>query len=264
VSTNGGNSFSTPIFLSDGQNDQFSFSAVGPSGELYVLWSDRVAQNLYIRKSIDGGTTFAPPTLVASVFPIGTPEAATAQYCGPVLNGNLRANGSPILAIDRSGGPTNGSLYVVFNSHGAGADRSDVFLTRSRDGGQTWSAPVQLNDDATTNDQFMPFVVVAPNGAVAVSWYDRRLDPQNLLMDMFMRISRDGGTSFGQNLKITEVSFPPPGLNTKLGFPPYTCYMSSYNFMAADASNFYVVWTDNRMVTSGTVDSNIMFARVPY
>ena len=110
----------------------------------------------------------------------------------------------------------------------------------------------------------MPFVVVAPSGAVAVSWYDRRRDPENLLMDVFMRISIDGGASFGPNLKISEVSFPPPQLNTKLGFPPYTCYMSSYNFMAADATNFYMVWTDNRMVTSSTVDSNIFFAKVPY
>ena len=123
---------------------------------------------------------------------------------------------------------------------------------------------MRLNDDATTNDQWLPFVVVAPNGAVAVSWYDRRLDPQNLLIDVFMRISTDGGASFGPNLKITEVSFPPPGLNLKLDFPPYSCYFSSYNFMAADTRNFYVVWTDNRMVTSDTVDPNIFFAKIPY
>lgn len=264
ASTNGAAGFSSPVYLTDGPRDQGSFPAVGPRGELYVLWRDEGTQKLYVRKSIDGGATFAPPKLVASVSPIGEADSETVQYCGPVLNGKLRASGSPILAVDRSVGPTSGKVYVVFNSHGAGVDGSDVYLTTSADGGQTWSTPLRLNDDATSSDQFMPFVVVAPNGALAVSWYDRRLDPQNLLMDMFMRVSTDGGASFGPNLKITEVSFPPPGLNTKLGFPPYTCYMSSYNFMAADTKYFYVVWTDNRMVTSGIVDSNISFTKVPY
>lgn len=123
---------------------------------------------------------------------------------------------------------------------------------------------MRLNDDTTTNDQWLPFVAVAPNGLVGVMWYDRRLDPDDSLIDIFMTTSSDGGVSFAPNVRITDVSFPPPGLNLKLGFPPCTCYMSSYNYMVADDQNFYLVWTDNRIVSSGLVDPNIFFAKVPY
>ncbi len=263
-STNGGTSFSEPIQLSDGGRDQNSFPAVGPNGDLYVLWSDLVSGNLFIRKSTNGGVSFAPAVLVATASLLGELESETAQYCGRVLKGSIRVQSSPSIAVDRSGGPNNGMVYVVFGSHGAGADGADVYLTRSRDGGATWSTPSRLNDDTTSNDQWLPFVAVAPNGSVAVSWYDRRRDDQNLLIDLFMRISSTGGASFGPNLKITEVSFPPPGINRTLGFPPYTCYFSSYNFMTSDMSNFYVVWTDNRRVKSSMIDSNIFFAKVAY
>jgi len=255
-STDGGASFSPPIQLST-----HGMPAVGPNGEVYVVGLD--TGDVLVTKSTDGGLSFGPPVPVASVTPIGHFDSATEKYCGNVLNGSLRASSSPRIAVDKSGGPNNGTVYVVFSGHGAGADEADVYLTRSTDGGATWSTPSRLNDDATANDQWLPFVALAPNGSVAVSWYDRRLDDQNLLIDLFMRISTDGGASFGPNLKITEVSFPPPGIDRTLGFPPYTCYFESYNWIAADAANFYLVWADNRRVRSSMIDPNIFFAKVP-
>ena len=261
-STDGGASFSSPIQLST-----HGMPAVGPNGEIYVVGSGAGDASgtgeVLITKSTDGGLSFGPAVPVASVNSIGHIDSATKQYCGRVLNGSLNAEGSPRIAVDRSGGLNNGTVYVVFGSHGTGADEADVYLTRSTDGGATWSTPSRLNDDATANDQWMPFVAVALNGAVAVSWYDRRLDDQNLLIDLFMSISTDGGASFGSNLKITDVSFPPPGINRTLGFPPYTCYFESYNWIAADAANFYLVWADDRRVRSSMVDPNIFFAKVP-
>jgi len=234
--------------------------AIGPHGEIYI--AAYLANSVVVTKSVDGAQSFGTRVQVASASQIGELVSATSQYCGRVLKGGLRAGGSPRIAVDTSGGPNDGNVYVVYSSHGAGADGADVYLTRSTNGGATWSTPLRLNDDSTANDQWLPFVAVAPNGAVAVSWYDRRLDPQNLLIDLFMRISTDGGASFGENLKITEVSFPPPAIDTTLGFPPYTCYFSSYNWIAADADNFYVVWTDDRRVRSSMIDPNIYFAKV--
>jgi hypothetical protein len=263
-STDGGASFSAPMVLSDGTKDQGSVPVVGPGGVVHVLWVDIASNTIFVRKSIDGGVTFAPAVSVASSTPIGANEGSTSQYCGPVLNGSIGVFVSPIIAVDKSGGPNNGKLYVVFAGRGAGTDAADVFLTTSGDGGATWSTPRRLNDDLTTNDQWLPFVAVAPNGTVGVSWYDRRQDPQNLLIDVFMKFSTDGGASFGQSLKVSDVSFPPRGVTRRVTFPPYSCYMSSYNYMVADATNFYIVWTDNRMVTAGAVDPNIMFAKVLY
>jgi hypothetical protein len=260
-STDGGVSFSTPIPLSDSTVNRANWTAVGPRGELYVAGVG--GAQIYVQKSIDGGATFAPPVSVASVNPIIGLQS-TCDYCGGVLKGELPPQGGPVIAVDRSGGPNRGKVYVVFGRapYLTGNDMSDVYLTSSNDGGNTWGAPARLNDDATTNDQWMPFVVVAPSGAVAAMWYDRRLDPENLMFDVFMAISVDGGASVGPNFRITDVSSPPPGINYKLGFPPCTCYMSSYNFMVADETSFYLVWTDNRMVNSGLVDPNIFFAKI--
>mgnify|MGYP000359595999 CR=1 FL=1 len=263
-STDAGSSYTTPVQLSTGGSDQSSIPAVGPDGELYVVWHDQTTGEIFIRKSMDGGVSFAPAVRIATARAIGELESETAQYCGRVLKGSLRAGRGPSIAVDRSSGASRGAVYVAFSAHGAGADAADVHLTSSRDGGATWSVPSRLNDDATSNDQWLPFVITTPNGSVAVSWYDRRLDPDNLFFDLFMRISGAGGTSFGPNMKITERSSPPAEINRRLGFPPYTCYQGSYNFMAADGSNVYLVWTDNRRVRSSTIDANIFFAKVPH
>lgn len=76
------------------------------------------------------------------------------------------------------------------------ADNTDIFLTYSDDGGRTWSAPVEVNDDSSNTDgqtassesftsediftgrvQFQPEIAVDPvTGTVVVSWRDGRDD----------------------------------------------------------------------------------------
>lgn len=253
-STNGGASFSPPISLSSGPLDQSSIPVTGPNGEVYVVWLEN-NNSIIFAKSTDGGVTFNIPVRIAQLQEIG--NASVTPGCGNVLNGEVRARSWPSMAVDRSGGAQNGKVYVVFSARASISDNADVFLVSSSDGGASWADPVRMNDDATSTDQWLPFVVAAPNGTVAVSWYDRRLDPQNKLIDVFMRTSLAGGTSFGASRKITSVPFPPPA-------PSFNCYLSSYSYMTADASNFYLVWTDTRMVTRGGPDPNIFFAKIPY
>ena len=50
-------------------------------------------------------------------------------------------------------------------------------MRTSTDNGATWSAPVRVNDDATTRSQFLPYVALdATTGAVAVGFHDCRND----------------------------------------------------------------------------------------
>jgi hypothetical protein len=48
-------------------------------------------------------------------------------------------------------------------------------ISASYDGGATWIAPAQVNDNVSQVDEFQPNVTVLPNGTVAVAFYDRRL-----------------------------------------------------------------------------------------
>jgi hypothetical protein len=59
----------------------------------------------------------------------------------------------------------------------------DILLTKSTNGGTTWSTPLTLNSDTGSADQFHPTLSVASNGAggdtVTVTFYDRRDDGAN-------------------------------------------------------------------------------------
>src|SRR5205823_1997166 len=64
-------------------------------------------------------------------------------------------------------------LYVSYEDAASGL--SNVYLTASYDNGRTWSAPIQVNDNAGPTEALQPNLNVAPNGTVSVAFYDRRL-----------------------------------------------------------------------------------------
>jgi hypothetical protein len=64
-------------------------------------------------------------------------------------------------------------LYVSYEDGSAGL--SNVYLTASYDGGATWSSPIVVNDNGGPAEALQPNLNVAPNGTVAVAFYDRRL-----------------------------------------------------------------------------------------
>ncbi len=267
-STDAGATFSTPIPVSPRSfpNNQYAMPAVGPDGEIFVAWLAQDTDRIYETRSTDGGRSFEPELLAANVARPGS-RSICAQTSRSGLNGNIRASNTPIIAVDSSESSSRGNVYIVYSADpdGPGPDMADVFLVRSLDRGASWSEPVRLNDDTTTHDQWLPFVTVASNGTVGVMWYDRRSDEQNLLIDVYMSVSTDGGSSFGRNFRITDVAFPVPDL-FPTNFDPRAapaCYMGSYNFMVADEKHFYLAWTDNRLVVSGKPDPNIFFAKIP-
>jgi hypothetical protein len=275
-STDGAQTFSSPLILSDGKNGvQGATPAVGPNGEVYVLWlSFGQRSELKIRKSLDGGLTFEPERVVA---PFSVKSDSTAsRTCGRrALKGNIRYLELPSMAADHSSLPTRGTLYVTYSSAPEGTvDIADVFLVRSIDAGESWSAPLRVNDDQTQSDQFQPALAVAKDGTLGIMFYDRRLDPGNLNIDVFMTRSTDGGQTFESNIRVTDRSFPvPPIAINGRNFDNLRsiCYMGDYNQMAADDTFFYLVWGDNRATLfterfpapDGRPDPDVFFAKTP-
>lgn len=244
-STNGGDSFKNPISISPQdrtQRVQGPMPALAPNGDLYVAYADlhfNSSGGISVVKSTDGGRSFSAPKSAAALFSIG-----------PATGGNsVRTNSFPYVVVDKGG-----TVHIVYNAVFAavGADRSDIFYTRSTDGGGTFSAPLKLNDDGSATTQFFPSIAAAADGTLGVKWWDRRNDPtSDSLTDVYMTISHDGGVSFGKNFRITNQ-------NWVFGPSEFGSYHGDYDGIAADGSNFFLSWSDER---SG--DPDAYFAQVP-
>jgi hypothetical protein len=147
--------------------------------------------NLGVIFSTDHGTTWSSsPTVVASMGDRGVrdPEPVACRGdntpstpCLLVRTGDI----IPDFAVDYSSGTSRGFLYAVWQSHrsftvnGAPVDDT-ILLSRSTDGGHSWSTPVKVNHTPSGYNQqaFTSSVHVANNGDVAVAYYDFRNDAQ--------------------------------------------------------------------------------------
>src|SRR5438270_822324 len=140
-STDGGKSFSMPFRISDAGGDcldsdntvEGAVPATGPRGEVYVVWAGPLG--LVFDKSTDGGLTFGKDRSLGEM-PGGWDFSVA---------GLDRANGMPVTGVDTSDGPNKGALYVNWIDERNGDP--DVFVASSHDGGETWAAPVRVDDD---------------------------------------------------------------------------------------------------------------------
>jgi len=219
-STDGGKTFAMPIRISDSAGDcrdsddtvEGAVPAVGPKGEVYIVWAGPLG--LVFKKSIDAGLTFSKEKVIGEM-PGGWDFS---------VEGLDRANGMPITGVDLSNGPDKGTLYV--NWIDARNGDPDVFVMSSRDGFETWFAPIRVNDDSLKNGkvQFFTWMSVDPtDGSVNIVFYDRR-DTDGAATRLTMARSVDGGRRF-VNYKI---DLPPFICNSSVFFGDYTG-ISAYN-----------------------------------
>jgi uncharacterized repeat protein (TIGR01451 family) len=230
-STDGGATFSTPMEISDTSysSNQGSIPAVGPNGEVYVVWYNYNTGGQRMAVSLDGGATFGTPFPVASVNAIPS----------PLPGGNFRVNSFPTQAIDQN----TGNLYVAWNDYVNGD--ADIYFVRSVDDGQNWSSPMRINDDPLGNDyhQFFPWLTVAPDGDVYIGWFDSRHDPDPyttpFYYDEYVAVSADEGLTFSPNARISTVS-----ADSSTDFDGQ--FIGDYSGIAATEDFVYPAWVDTR------------------
>jgi hypothetical protein len=243
-----GLTWSTPTVVNASEGGNGAYPAVGNDGEVYVSWVAPLGvgnANIRMRYSPNGGATFPNPAV--TVLTLG-PQSGQAPTC---FNRSFNIT-FPSMDIDRSNGPHRGRAYITW-CDGA-RNTYNAYLAYSDDKGQTWSAPVQLNDndnDATT-EQFWPQMHVSDlDGRIVVGWYDRRNDTGGAsLCDYYCTMSVDGGLTWGPNRRMSNTSVAWCGVPADIA-PNF----GDYTEVTIDDRSVFAAWSDARLGTPDVVTS---------
>lgn len=238
-STDGGRSFHevkqlAPSFLGAGQG---SFVDVGPGDEVYASW--RAGDDIMLARSRDKGGTWDAPRPVVHM------ESTRAE--NGLSRRDLRDHVLPALAVDKfPDSPHAGAVYFVWQDGRGEDDPSNVYFAASVDGGETFSKPIRLNDDATLAPQIMPAISVSPGGVLDVTWLDQRLDAEGLLLlDQFYTYSLDGGRTWAPNLRVRDA--PDQGWDPRLSkHQNGMVFIGDYVDIDSSWQAAHPIWPDTR------------------
>lgn len=210
VSEDGGKSFvrRTTVPLDSGYLHAPAEPAVRENGMVLVPYlvhygrvpagTGRLRGRYPLLVSEDGGRSWSDPWNVAETIELGN-----AGEWALMLKG-LGAGG---LALDETGGPYDGSAYMTWPT--VLDDRIQIVTARSRDGGLSWNAPVRVNSGGRRSNHSTPMVAVNRDGIVAVTWNDRRHDPNEECFQHYVAVSTDGGRTFSPGTRVSEVEICP-------------------------------------------------------
>ncbi len=243
VSRDGGRSWTTvPAPNPEGRiqgDDAVVFSGDGLAFHSYISFDGirmhrppRANTGIFVSRSPDGGRTWETP--VAVVDHVNSVEPFEDK---------------PWLVSDNGrDSPHRGNVYVAwtrFDVYGSShpSDSTQVFLSRSTDGGRSFSVPLRVSDrggDAVDSDDTVEGAVpaVGPQGDVYLVW----AGPSGLVFDR----SSDGGWTFGEDRVIGELpggwDIPLPGMPRHNGMPVTGVDHSP----GPHRGSLYVNWIDQR------------------
>ena len=196
TSFTGAQDFEPNVRVDDGSYAAFRYFSdltSTPEGELFCVWSDNSgggAENVYVSKSTDGGHNWSLPFQ---------------------LNDNLysQASCSSISSDDL------GNLYVVWLT---GPDSTKIYFGCSRNNGDTWSHPSQVNDDGQGLFQHgEPALAFNPEVGASISFFDCREGEPHIYLasERTTGVSDDDSKTYLSPRQICRIeSFPNPSNST--------------------------------------------------
>lgn len=133
--------------------------------------------DLALIRSPDKGETWEGPIKVSDVFGV-TDTRRQAYARDPDTGERIRAVSLPDVAVD----PNSGTLYTVWeDARFSDFQHPSIALALSKDGGMTWSDPIQVNQTPTdlpsgSQQALHASVHVNAEGTVGVTYYDFRFN----------------------------------------------------------------------------------------
>ncbi|MFL6289442.1 MAG: sialidase family protein [Thermoanaerobaculia bacterium] len=232
-SDDGGQSFSPAVDVERTGANIGVIPLVGPGGVLHLVWMHATGVNnltVVASRSENGGATWSPLVQVGRMENLGVDQLRTGEL--------------PAAAVDAR----SGRLYVVwpdvFFRPGDFIGPDEVALSRSDDGGRTWSAKQRVSGDEGFAS-FTPAVAVDGKGRVGVSYYANQ-GSDFFQVDHYVAISADGET-FGAARRTSRPSFDARfAAVTDRGF-----FLGDYQGLAAGKDAFYALWV-------GTIERSVL------
>jgi hypothetical protein len=211
----------------DGQSSQTA-PALALVGNTLVLAyvANNSSNDLLVTTSGDGGSTWTPTAR------INTASSKTA----------------PTLAV-----LPEGLVNTLVLSYVANNSSNDLFVTKSSDGGSTWTPSVRVN---TQSSKTAPALAVVDNTLVLA--YVANNDTNNLLVTK----SGDGGSTWTSSALVDEQSSQTaPALAVFTGDPTtlvlaYVANNSSNNLLVTTSSDGGNTWTPSALVNTASPESS--------
>lgn len=223
-SGDGGESYSAAIDLERTGMNVGIIPLVAPGGVVHAVWAHVDSNNspfeILHSRSEDGGVTWSAPNTVTEMQAVGV----RFQRSGDIL---------PTAAVD----PRTGRLYVAWMDQRFTRGVSQVLLSRSDDGGRTWSEPQRVSDGPDDSPSYTPALAVSGQGRVAVSYYSLRNDPaRQFLVDLYLATSKDG-ESFGASKRVSSTSF-----DVRFAAMAQELFLGDYQGLVGGKKDFHALW----------------------
>lgn len=228
--------------------------AVNPTNSSNVVTSSndyRYGFQALIYTSLNGGLSFANVAL-----PGWDPASG-----GQGLFKHVQAGGDPVLAF-----AADGTLYytaLVYDFSYPNHTPSGLAVAASRDGGQSWAAPVMVHFEASNNFfNDKEWIVAGKGGDVHVTWTMFKSNKPNgyISSDIVMSTSHDHGATWSDPVPVSNSAHPYDQGSQPAVAPDGTIYVAYEGNQASDNNKDQIVLA--RSTDGGLTFTNVELGRV--
>jgi hypothetical protein len=241
----------TPIQVSSSETTNTGIGAdvkTNSAGHVFGFWPDTGSRGIYVIKSTNGGASYASRVRLATTYAsyeIPVPAFAQRRALIYVTAGTFKnpARDNVYAAwTDLTGVTGCNSSANSPGTNTASSCKSRIWFSRSTNGGASWETPRMINNQASLNDQFNPWLVVdETTGAMSIIYYDTVADPGRRKTHVYYQSSFDDGISWNPPFQVTTAQTDETLSGADLGNQ-----YGDYNGLSGYAALFFPSWTDRR------------------
>lgn len=184
------------------QNGKLGWSLAGggtiiSGGNAYFAWvgyegngGAKGKVNVFISKTTDGGATWTTQLIDVS----SSPPDCSAFLCGWAFLG-----AQLVLTSDAAD-----NLYLLWNAGSTARGPERIYFAKSTDGGNTYSAKVDVSTAPSGTHHAFPAIAATGNGDVRISWMDARAANGGLdRWNVYYRSSTNGGSTWSKEVDLS-------------------------------------------------------------